>query len=87
MPPGRTQRGSDSERPDRIRAKMMSLYAPTAAPAARVAVAKDYLLSAAKWLQRRDPARANQVLDAMARDLVRAGDTLLAEHLQQSATS
>ncbi|MQA14929.1 MAG: hypothetical protein GEV09_12360 [Pseudonocardiaceae bacterium] len=70
---GPTQRAG---RRDRRREHFARRYAQAATPAARLEAAHDYLRGAAARRQP-NPARAGQLLDDLARQLLAAGDQLL----------
>lgn len=71
-------------RPARIRATLEERYAEARTEAARVAVAKDFVLSAGAALHKRDPATANLYLASVSQDLRRVGEQLLSALEQAS---
>ncbi|MPZ66772.1 MAG: hypothetical protein GEU83_15110 [Pseudonocardiaceae bacterium] len=74
--PPATPRTQRAGRRDRRRERFAARYAAATTPAARLEAAYDYLRGAATRRQP-DPARAGQLVDDLARQLLAAGDQLL----------
>ena len=64
-------------RSQEIKAKMLGRYAEAQTANQRLAVACDYVRSAAGFARRADPVRADHTLEEMVRRLLHAGGELL----------
>lgn len=64
-------------RAQEIKSKMLARYSEAQTAAQRLAVACDYVRSAAAFARRTDPIRADHTLEEMVRRLLHAGGELL----------
>ena len=76
-PDGTVRPTRAATRATEIKSKMLRRYAEAQTATARLAVACDYVRSAAVFARRTDPVRADHTLEEMVRRLLHAGGELL----------